>query len=62
MRKPVKRVVSFKIDDYELEMLEDFARRKGLCRSEVIRRAIQQYIKLEDKNYTPNPRIVRLQS
>ncbi len=38
------RVVSFKIEEDLLEMLEEFARKRGLSKSEVIRRAILEYI------------------
>lgn len=39
------RVVSFKIDEDLLEMLEEYARKKGMTKSEVIRRAIEAYIR-----------------
>ncbi len=39
------RVVSFKITDELLELLEEYARKKGMTKSEVIRRAIEAYIK-----------------
>ena len=38
------RVVSFKIEEDLLEMLEEYARKRGLTKSEVIRRAIIEYI------------------
>jgi hypothetical protein len=39
------RVVSFKIDEELLEMLEEYARKRRMTKSEVIRRAIEAYIK-----------------
>ncbi|MCD6085011.1 MAG: ribbon-helix-helix protein, CopG family [Desulfurococcales archaeon] len=38
------RVVTFKIRDEELEELDRFAARSGLTRSDVIRKAIKEYI------------------
>lgn len=37
------RVVSFKLDDCLLEILERYAKRKNLIKSEVIRKALRQY-------------------
>ena len=39
------RVVSFKITEDLLEMLEEYARKKGMSKSEVIRRALEAYIR-----------------
>ena len=39
------RVVTFKLRDEELEELDRFAARSGLTRSDVIRRAIREYIR-----------------
>ena len=39
------RVVTFKLRDEELEELDRFAARSGLTRSDVIRRAIKEYIR-----------------
>jgi len=38
------RVVSFKVDEELLDLLEEHARRKGVPKSEIIRRAIQAYL------------------
>jgi metal-responsive CopG/Arc/MetJ family transcriptional regulator len=38
------RVLSFKVEDDLLELLEDYARRRNIPKSEVIRRALRQYI------------------
>ncbi len=38
------RVVSFKVDEELLDMLEEFARKKNVTKSEIIRRAIRNYI------------------
>ena len=56
------RVVTFKADEEFVERLDSFARMKGVSRSEVIRKAIELYLKLEDYKVQPQPRIVRLTS
>ncbi len=56
------KVVTFKIDDDLLEKLDSYARLKGVTRSEVIRKAIELYLKIEDYEIKPKPRIVRLLS
>jgi hypothetical protein len=56
------RVVTFKVDEELLERLDSFARLKGVPRSEVIRRAIELYLRLEEKKQTIQPRIVKLYS
>jgi len=56
------RVITFKADEELLERLDTFARVKGITRSEVIRKAIELYLKLEDYKVQPQPRIVRLLS
>jgi metal-responsive CopG/Arc/MetJ family transcriptional regulator len=38
------RVVSFKVDDELLEMLEELAKRKRMSKSEIIRTAIRVYL------------------
>ena len=38
------RTVCFKLEDELLEKLEAYARKRGLTRSEVIRRALEKYI------------------
>jgi len=46
------RVVSFKIDEDLLRMLEDYSKKKQITKSEVIRRALIQYIQdTSDKPY-----------
>ncbi len=49
------RVVSFKVEEELLEMLEEYARKKNTTKSELIRRAIRQYI----MNTTNKPFITR---
>ncbi|GBF08887.1 ribbon-helix-helix protein, CopG family [Aeropyrum pernix] len=39
------RVVSFKIEEDLLELLEEYARRKNLTKSEIIRRALEKYLR-----------------
>jgi len=39
------KVVTFKIDEKLLEKLDEYARLKGVTRSEVIRKAIELYLK-----------------
>lgn len=54
------RVVTVKMEEELLERLDDFARLKGVTRSEVIRRAVELYLKLEDYKVQPQPKYVRL--
>jgi predicted transcriptional regulator len=56
------RVITFKADEELLERLDMFARLKGVTRSEIIRKAIELYLKLEDYKVQPQPKIVRLTS
>ncbi|MCE4604507.1 MAG: DUF6290 family protein [Aeropyrum sp.] len=39
------RVVSFKIEEDLLELLEEYARKKNTTKSEIIRRALERYLK-----------------
>jgi len=55
-------IVSFKMDKKLFERLDKFAKLKGVARSEVIRKAIELYLKLEDYRVEPQPRYVRLLS
>lgn len=59
---PVMRVVTFKVDEELLERLDSYARLKGVPRSEVIRKAIELYLRLEERKQAIQPRIVRLYS
>jgi len=54
------RVITFKADEELLERLDTFARLKGVTRSEVIRKAIELYLKLEDYKVQPQPKIIKL--
>ena len=56
------RVVTFKIEEDLLERLDSFARLKGLTRSEVIRQAIEKYLKYNDQKVKPEPKRIRLMS
>jgi len=56
------KVVTFKIDEFWLEKLEHIARLKGVTRSEIIRKAIELYLRLEEKKLLPQPKIVKLTS
>ena len=47
------RVVSFKLDDELLTVLEEVARRKNITKSEVIRRALRRYIDELDRDKKP---------
>ena len=42
------RVVSFKVEEELVELLERVARERGLTKSEVIRRALRQYLVKSD--------------
>ncbi len=54
------RVVTFKLDEETLEKLDTFARLKGYSRSEVIRQALELYMRIEEKKTMPKPKIVRI--
>jgi len=56
------RVITFKADEELLERLDTFARLKGVTRSEVIRKALELYLKLEDYKVRPQPKLIRLDS
>ena len=56
------RVISFKISRDLLERLDSYARLKNLPRSEVIRKAIELYLRWEDKKTVPQPKVVKLTS
>ena len=56
------RVITFKADEELLERLDSYARMKGVTRSEVIRKAIELYLKLEDYKVQPQPKVIRLTS
>ena len=47
------RVVSFKVDDELLTVLEEVARRKNITKSEVIRRALRRYIDEIERDKKP---------
>ena len=54
------RVVTFKIEEDLLEKVDGLARLKGVTRSEVIRKALELYLRLEDYRVQPQPKYVRL--
>jgi len=54
------RTISFKISRELLEKLDKHAETRKLTRSDVIRKAIELYLKLEDYKVQPQPRYVRL--
>jgi len=56
------RVITFKADEELLERLDSYARIRGVTRSEVIRKAIELYLKLEDYKVQPQPKVIRLES
>ncbi len=46
------RVVSFKVEEELLDILEEYARKKKISKSELIRRALRNYIREhEEKPY-----------
>ncbi|MCE4600250.1 MAG: ribbon-helix-helix protein, CopG family [Desulfurococcales archaeon] len=46
------RVVSFKVEEDLLEVLEEYARRKRISKSELIRRALRNFIsETEERPY-----------
>ncbi|MEB2837049.1 MAG: ribbon-helix-helix protein, CopG family [Desulfurococcales archaeon] len=42
------RVVSFKVEEDLLRMLEEYARMRGMPKSEVIRRALRRFLEQSD--------------
>lgn len=56
------RVVTFKMEEYMIEKLDSLAKLKGVTRSELIRKAIELYIKLEDYREEKPYKYVRLLS
>lgn len=42
------RVVSFKVEEDLLRMLEEYARERGMPKSEVIRRALKRFLEQSD--------------
>lgn len=56
------RVVTFKVEEELLDKLDSYARLKGVTRSEVIRKAIELYLRLEVYKVEPEPKRVRLLS
>ncbi|ADL19886.1 MULTISPECIES: ribbon-helix-helix protein, CopG family [Acidilobus] len=46
------KVLSFKLEDDLLELLEEYSRKRNIPKSEVIRRALRQYISADrDRPY-----------
>ena len=56
------RIVTFKIDEDLLSELDSFAKIKGVTRSEVIRKAIELYLKLATPMDELKIKKVRLES
>ncbi|HIP85769.1 MAG TPA: ribbon-helix-helix protein, CopG family [Pyrodictium sp.] len=56
------KVVTFKVEEELLERLDSYARLKGVTRSEIIRKAIELYLRLEEKKIVPQPKVVKLTS
>lgn len=56
------RVITFKADEDLLEKLDSLARLKNVSRSEIIRKALELYLRLEEYRVEPKPKIVRLYS
>ena len=51
------RVVSFKLDEETIELLETLAEKRGVTKSEIIRRAIREYLKVHDNKPVVTKRI-----
>jgi len=56
------RVVTFKVEEDLLEKLDSLAKLKNTTRSDIIRKAIELYLRLEDYRIQPHPKYVRLLS
>lgn len=57
-----QRIVTLRIDMELLEELDSLARLLGVSRSEVIRRAIEIYLRLETPKFSGEPKRVKLLS
>ena len=56
------RVITFKAEEPLVERLDSLARVKGVTRSELIRKALELYLRLENYRFEPQPKYVRLMS
>jgi len=56
------KVVTFKVEESLLERLDSYARLKGVTRSEIIRKAIELYLRIKEKEIISQPKIVKLTS
>ncbi len=54
------RIVTFKLEEDLLERLDKYARNKGKTRSEVIRRALELYLMMEDHREPLRTKKVRI--
>ena len=52
-------IITFRIDDELLELLDTYSSLKGITRSEAIRQAIKQYI--EQAKQPPRIKIIKLE-
>ncbi len=51
------RVVSFKVEEELLMLLEEYARKRGMPKSEVIRRALRRFLEQSDLKPITTPRL-----
>ena len=56
------RVVTFKLEERKLEILDMIAYVEGTTRSDIIRKALDMYIEWWRKRNTPRYKVVRLTS
>ena len=56
------RTVTFKIDEWLLERLDAYARLKCVSRSEVIRKAIEEFLERHGEDVAVKPKIIRVYS
>ena len=58
------RVITFKVEEEMLEKIDSIAKLKGVTRSEIIRKALELYVHLEEKKMLgqKEPKRVRLTS
>lgn len=56
------RVVTFKLEERKLEILDRIAYAEGTTRSDIIRKALDMYIEWWRKRHTPRYKVVRLTS
>jgi len=56
------RVVTVKMEEELVEAIDVFARLRRMTRSELIRRAVREYLEKHGERVDPSPKIIRILS